>query len=130
MGGGNSYFQISGQSLVKENYHNSRTSDDIGIKKSWWWHHLGKLWRLCHFSNLWSIQKPNSRHIVLQKLKKSLTQPSYYALSRGTTFAKKYYFFQTNKDISTIMGVLVLKGIFSETTCVCMCVSTYQSSNF
>ena len=58
-----------------------------------------------------------------------LTQLSYYALSRGTTFAKKYYFFQTNKDISTIMGVLVLKGIFSETTCVCMCVSTDQSSN-
>ena len=31
-GGGNSDFWMSGQSLRKENYHNFRTSDDIGIK--------------------------------------------------------------------------------------------------
>ena len=30
--GGISDFQISGQSLIKENCHNSRTSDDIGMK--------------------------------------------------------------------------------------------------
>ena len=30
--GGISNFQISGQSLLKENDHNSRTSDDIDIK--------------------------------------------------------------------------------------------------
>ena len=26
-------FRISGQSLIKENYHNSRTSDDIDMKR-------------------------------------------------------------------------------------------------
>ena len=31
---GTSNFQISGQSLVKENCHNSRTRDNIGIKLS------------------------------------------------------------------------------------------------
>ena len=31
-GGGISDFQISGQSLIKENCHNSRTSDDIDMK--------------------------------------------------------------------------------------------------
>ena len=30
--GGISDFRISGQSLIKENYHNSRTSDDIDMK--------------------------------------------------------------------------------------------------
>ena len=30
--GGISDFRISGQSLIKENCHNSRTSDDIGMK--------------------------------------------------------------------------------------------------
>ena len=24
-------------------------------QKIWWWHHVGKLWRQCHFSNLWPI---------------------------------------------------------------------------
>ena len=31
--GCNSDFQISGQSLIKENCHNSRTSDDIDMKR-------------------------------------------------------------------------------------------------
>ena len=30
--GGISDFRISGQSLIKENYHNSRTSDEIDMK--------------------------------------------------------------------------------------------------
>ena len=30
--GGISNFQISGQSLIKENYHNSRNNDDIEMK--------------------------------------------------------------------------------------------------
>ena len=30
--GGISYFQISGQPLIKGNYHNSRTSDDNDMK--------------------------------------------------------------------------------------------------
>ena len=29
---GISDFRMSGESLIKENYHNSRTSDDIGMK--------------------------------------------------------------------------------------------------
>ena len=57
--------------LIKENCHNSRTSDDIDMKlgpvtnldkknktttnKTWRWCHVSKLWRHCHFSNFWPI---------------------------------------------------------------------------
>ena len=69
--GGISDFRISGQSLIKENYHNFRTGDDIDMKlgpitklnkrnkitskKIWRWRHVGKLWRHCHYSGFWSI---------------------------------------------------------------------------
>ena len=69
--GGISNFQISGQSLIKENYCNPRISDDIDIKlgpvtkfdkrnkktskKIWQWRHVSKLWCHRHFSDLWSI---------------------------------------------------------------------------
>ena len=55
----------------KENYHNSRTSDNVdmklepvtkldkrnkgNIKRNWRWRHVGQLWLHCHFSDLWPI---------------------------------------------------------------------------
>ena len=65
--------QVSGKTqtgvfLIKENRCNSRTSDDIDMElrpltkldtrnkirsKNWRWHHVGKLWRRCHFFDLW-----------------------------------------------------------------------------
>ena len=42
--GGTSDFRISGQSLIKENCHNSRTSDDIDMK-------LGPLTKICKRNN-------------------------------------------------------------------------------
>ena len=50
-----------------------------------------------------------------------------YALSKGTIFAKNAAFLQ-NVLRSAKLRVLVLKGIFSETTYVC--VLTYQISSF
>ena len=47
-----------------------------------------------------------------------------YALSKGTSFAKKNpEFLEKNADISKIKEILVLKGIFSETNygCVLTC---------
>ena len=51
------------------------------------------------------------------RTKKSLTQLWHYcsALSKGSVFTKKRWFFTKNGDISKIKKVLVLKGIFSET---------------
>ena len=68
--GGISVFRISGQSLIKENCHNSRTRDDIDMKlgpvtkldkrnkttsKKWHWRHVRKFWCHCHFLNFWAI---------------------------------------------------------------------------
>ena len=67
---GISDFQISGQSLIKQNGHNSRASDDIDMKlgpvtkidkkskqrqKKLTKRHAAKLWHHCYFSNLWPI---------------------------------------------------------------------------
>ena len=71
---GLSDFQISGQFLIKGNYHNSRASDDIDMKLGsvtkldnrnkttpghigtsghiWRWGHIRKFWRHYYFSNL------------------------------------------------------------------------------
>ena len=49
---------------------------------------------------------------------------NFYALSNGTIFVKNAALLQKNADIGKIKGVLVLKGIFSEPTYVC--VLTYQ----
>ena len=68
-------FRIPGQSLMKENCHNSRISDNIGrklwpvtrldktkkkkkkntIKNVWILRHVNKFWRPEHFYNLWPI---------------------------------------------------------------------------
>ena len=50
------------------------------------------------------------------------------ALRKGTIFAQKYEALGKNTDISKTEAVVVLKGIFSETTYVC--VLTYQISSF
>ena len=47
---------------------------------------------------------------------------------KSTIFAKNPDFLQKIADMSKIKGLLVLKGIFSETTY--MCVITYQVSSF
>ena len=57
----------------------------------------------------------------LEQSLKNLQHNSHtIALSKGTIFAKNWYFFKKNADISKIKGTLVLKGIFSETTYVCL----------
>ena len=80
-------FQISVQSLIKENCHNSRTSDAIDMKlgpvtkldkgnkttskiKNWWWHHVGKLWRHCYFSDFWPIWSSPEARFRTQSLQK------------------------------------------------------------
>ena len=60
-------FWLSGESLLKENWHNSRTSDDVdmkldpvtkldketkSVKKVWGWRNFDMLWRQCQFANL------------------------------------------------------------------------------
>ena len=64
-----------------------------------------------------------TKNSLNQNKPKSLQPTSYtIALSKGTIFDKK------NADINNIKEVLVLKGIFSETTN--MYVFTYQFSSF
>ena len=77
-------------------------------------------------ANFRAIQKLDSGCMVCKISNSSHTIP----LRKGTIFAKKkkLIFFAKNADISKIKGVLVFKGIFSETTYVC--VLTYQISSF
>ena len=69
--GGISDFRISVQSFINENCHNSEAGNYIGMKlrpSNWtWkekqsnlkkirgWGYVSKLWRHCHFSNLWQF---------------------------------------------------------------------------
>ena len=141
-------FQISGQSSIKENYHNSRTSDNIDTElgpvtkrdkrnkttssffrfmvnldqpKSW-------------IPDAWSVKVTFSSIVTFYLTKtenwtkKSLPQVSQYCFEKRYCFSKKCWYFATNADISKIKRVLVLKGIFSETTYVC--VLTCQSWSF
>ena len=48
-------------------------------------------------------------------------------MSRGTILAKKQWFFAKNADISKIKEVLVLKGIFSKTTYMCVVMQPIDS---
>ena len=78
-----SNFRISGQSLIKENCHNSRTSYYIDMKlaavarldkknktkskKVWRRRYFGKLWRHCHFwifGQIGLARSSHSGHIV------------------------------------------------------------------
>ena len=75
-------FPISGQTLIKINCHNSRTSDDIDMKlepitkldkrnknywKNWRRRHVGKWWRNCHFCELWPIWKNSDSGCIVFK---------------------------------------------------------------
>ena len=51
------------------------------------------------------------------------------ALSKSTIIARKCRFFSKNIDISKIKWALVLKGIFSETKCVCVLTYKFQFSS-
>ena len=53
------------------------------------------------------------------RIKKSLTQLSYYWLSKGAIFDKI-------ADISNIRGALILKGIFFEIKYVCTYVQNFK----
>ena len=87
-----------------------------------------------------AIQKPESQGIVCRTYIFVNSNPLSYknwkqnsshttALRKGIIFGKKCWFFvKINADISTIEEVMLLKGIFSETTYVC--VVTYQISSF
>ena len=58
---------------------------------------------------------------------KFLTQLSYYCFEQRYYFCQKMLIFCKKGDISKIKGVMVLKGVFSETKYVC--VQRYQVSN-
>ena len=144
------------QSLIKENCHNSRTSDDIDMKlwpvtklgkrnkttsKNWRWPHFGKLWRHCHFpiyNQFGEFRKPDSGRLVpriyifinsnfyLTKTEKNLKIIKHSSITlllwvEVLFWPKNTDFLQKNADISKIKRTLVLKGIFSESTYVCVC---------
>ena len=48
------------------------------------------------------------------------------ALSKGTIFAKNMLIFCKNADIRKIEEVLILKGIFSETTYLCTYIPDFK----
>ena len=137
-------FWISGQSLIKENCHNSRTSNDIDTK-------LGPVTKLdkknttmskkivtslpffrstvnleqfgsripdaCSVKRLFSLTVTFYLTKTENRTKKSLTELSYYY------FEKKYYFWKKmlifcikNADIRRIKVVMELKDVFSSLT--------------
>ena len=77
--------------------------------------------------NVWSVKL-----LILQRLKtelKNLWQRSHTtALNTGTICDKNTIFYQKNADISKVKVVLVVKGIFSETTCVFLHTKFHVSS--
>ena len=89
--GGISYFRISGQSFIKENSHNPRTSDDNDTKfeletkldkenkttsKKMMMTLFQKLWRHCHFSNLRPIMSNPEAGVTKNKDSLELRLPS------------------------------------------------------
>ena len=133
-------FRISGQSLIKGNCHNSRTSDDIDIKlgpvtktdkrnkkktskklKMTSCQKIVTLLPLFHFfpftaSSEQSGSRTNQKTNLYHK-------SNTIVLSKGTILVKKPGILQQQKkqaDIKKIKRTLVLKGKFSETTYVCV----------
>ena len=60
------------------------------------------------------------------KVIKNLLNVSFLALYKGTVFGKNAAFFAKNADYSKIKRVLVVYGVFSETSYIL----TYQTSRF
>ena len=99
----------------------------------------------CSFSKygqFGAIQNPDFDHIVCKtyffinshlftlpklktELKNLLSSPHTIALSKGTIFTKKCWYFAKNADISKIKRALVLKGIFLK-----LHMSVYLRTNF
>ena len=76
-----------------------------------------------YYGEFGSNQKPHSGRLVCNTYAFSIS------LSKGTIFAKKHVdFWNENADISKTKQVLVLKGVFSDTTYACEL--TYQISGF
>ena len=115
-------FRISGQSFIKNNCHNSRTSDDIDMK-------LGPVTKLDKSNKTkWKkfdddVMLENCDVIVIFSI-----YGQFGAIPKpdsGRRGYKSYVFvncklLQKNADISKIQGALVLKVVFSETTYGCL----------
>ena len=88
--------------------------------------------------DVWSVKLTLSLTLIFcltkteNRSSKSLTALIHtIALSKGTIFDKKMLSFcKSNADISKIKGVVVLKGIFSETAYVCVQVLDKGTYNF
>ena len=144
---------FSGQSLIKKNWHNSRTSDDMKLgpvnkldKKIWRRRHAVNCDVIVIFpiySLFGAIQKLDFGRIFCktyifinsnllsyknwkQNLKISGTALTLLLWVKVLFLQKKkmLLFCKKNADISKIKRTLVLKGKFSETTYVC--ILTYQ----
>ena len=76
----------------------------------------------------WSIKLTFSFIVIFYVTKISNTTLILLLWVKVLFLPKNSDFLQKNADISKIKGVWVLKGIFSETTYVC--VLTYQTSSF
>ena len=153
--GGIPDFQISGQSLIKENCHNSRTSDDIDMKlepvtkldkrkqgqKKFDYDVISEncdvIIIFLIYGQSGAIPKPDSRRIVCKTyvfIKSNLLsyknwKQNYKTCNTALTLLlwvkilflpKTVIFLQKNADIRKIKRALVLKGIFSKTTYVCV----------
>ena len=147
---GISDFQISGQSLTKVNCHNFRTSDDINVK-------LGPVTKpdkrnkttsrqldeasrqqiltlLLYFKFMANLEQSRSRipEASSVKLTFSLTVTFYLTKTNvsntALTLLPKSCFLEKNVDISKIKRTLVLKVIFSRTTCVYLRIKFQVSS--
>ena len=134
-----SLFGFLVKSLINKNCHNSRTSNDADMK-------LGPLTKIDKKNTVTSrkiYENLVSEPRFLVNLEQSGTEirdpsPINLKLSLITTFyltktgnrTKKSLtiFLQKNADISKIKGMLVLKGIFSETKY--KCVLSYQILSF
>ena len=147
----------SGQSLIKENCQNSRTRDDIGMKfeQSTKFNKRNKT-RLNQFDDdvmpancdiiaifliygqFGAILKRDSRSIIcktyifiksnLLSYKNRKQNEKIFNTSLTLLFWMKEIFLPKNADISKTKKALVPKGVFPETTYVC--VLTYQTSSF
>ena len=89
--GGISDFQISGQSLIKRNCHNSRISDDIDIK-------LGPVTEL--YKRNKTISKTFDNDVMSQNCDVIAIFPIYHQFSNSGCIAYKNYIFINNNFLS------------------------------
>ena len=128
---GISNFRISGQSFKNENCQNSIASHDIDMKlgpetkldkkntaiskkkkkkkkKNWRWHHFGKLWFHCLFSDLWPVYSHpeawfRTHGLILLLWVKSLFLSKILIFCKKIKKNSKTIFFET-----TYVGIYIL----------------------